>query len=76
VLSGIAFLKAGTIVHAETTAAQGKEAVFEIAFWEYVEFAYDRSVRPRVETITAPWDEVVIKAIERQQLHKLTHQRA
>ena len=33
--------------------------------WEYVEFAYDRTVRPPVETITVPWDEILIEAVER-----------
>jgi Domain of unknown function (DUF4388) len=74
--SGIAFLRAGTIVHAETTAARGKEALFEIATWEYVEFAYDRTVQPPVETIAPPWDEVLIDAVERQKLRKLMQQRA
>jgi CheY-like chemotaxis protein len=74
--SGIAFLRAGTIVHAETTAARGKEALFEIATWEYVEFAYDRTVLPPVETIALPWDEVLIDAVERQKLRKLMQQRA
>jgi hypothetical protein len=74
--SGIAFLRAGAIVHAETTAGRGKEALFEIAMWEYVEFAYDRTVRPPVETITVPWDELLIDAVERQKLHKVTQQRA
>ena len=74
--SGIVFLHGGAIVHAETTAGRGKEALFEIATWEYVEFAYDRTVRPPVETITVPWDEVLIDAVERQKLHKLTQQRA
>jgi hypothetical protein len=74
--TGIAFLHGGSIVHAETTAGRGKEALFEIATWEYVEFAYDRTVRPPVETITVPWDDVLIDAVERQKLHKLTQQRA
>ncbi len=74
--SGITFLRGGTIVHAETTAARGKEALFEIGTWEYVEFAYDRTVRPPVETITTPWDEVLIDAVERQKLRKFTQQRA
>jgi hypothetical protein len=69
--SGIVFLRAGEIVHAETTAARGKEALFEIDTWEYVEFAYDRTVRPPVETITGSWDEVLIDAVERQKIRKL-----
>jgi hypothetical protein len=73
--SGIIFLNRGTIVHAETAAALAKEAVFEIATWEYVEFAYDPTVPPPSETITIPWDELLIDAVERQKLHKLIQQR-
>ena len=64
--SGIAFLRAGQIVHAETTGGRGREALFEIVGWEYVEFAYDKTVRPPVETIDKAWDEVLIEAVERQ----------
>jgi Domain of unknown function (DUF4388) len=73
--SGIVFLRNGAIVHAETSGGRGKEALFEIASWEYVEFAYDRSVRPSVETITHPWDEILIEAVERQKLRKLMQER-
>ena len=61
--SGLVFLRNGKIVHAETAANRGREALFEIVGWEEIEFAYERSVRPPVETITAPWDEVLIEAI-------------
>ncbi|MDQ2825011.1 MAG: DUF4388 domain-containing protein [Verrucomicrobiota bacterium] len=64
--SGIVFLRNGAIVHAETTVGRGKDALFEIVAWEYVEFAYDRTVRPPVETITIPWNELLIQAVERQ----------
>jgi Domain of unknown function (DUF4388) len=74
--SGIFFLRGGTIVHAETAAALGKEALFEIAAWENVEFAYDRTVQPPMETITIPWDEVLLDAVERQKLRKLIQHRA
>ncbi len=68
--SGIVFLRSGKLVHAETTAGRGSEALFEIVTWEYVEFAYDHTVRPPVETITSSWDEVLIEAIERQKKGK------
>jgi Domain of unknown function (DUF4388) len=61
--SGIVFLRAGKIVHAETTAARGKNALLEIVGWEFVEFAYDKTVRPPVETITVPWYELLIEAL-------------
>jgi len=73
--SGIAYLRNGEIVHAETVAGRGKAAVFEIATWEFVEFAYDKTVRPPVETITSPWDEVLIEALERQRQAKAQQQR-
>jgi len=73
--SGIAFLRGGTIVHAETSAALGKEALLEIATWEYVEFAYDGTVEPPAETVTIPWDGLLIDALERQKLRKLIQER-
>jgi hypothetical protein len=72
--SGIAFLRAGQIVHAETTGGRGKEALFEIVDWEYVEFAYDKTVRPPVETIVTTWDGVLIEAVERQKEAKAERQ--
>ena len=50
--SGIVYLRNGAIVHAETIVGRGKDALLEIAAWKYVEFAYDKTVRPPVETIT------------------------
>jgi len=61
--SGLVFLRTGKIVHAETTAARGRDALFEIVTWEFVEFAYERSVRPPLETITAAWDGILIDAV-------------
>lgn len=61
--SGIVYLRGGKIVHAETTGQRSKDAVLEIASWKYVEFAYDKTVRPPVETITVPWDELLISAV-------------
>lgn len=68
--SGIAFLRDGQIVHAETTGERGRDALSEIVEWQYVEFAYDRTVRPPAETITLPWDEVLIEAVERHKQGK------
>jgi len=64
--SGIVYLHNGQIVHAETAGARAQEAVAEIVEWQYIEFAYDKAVRPPVETITLPWDKVLIEAVERQ----------
>ncbi len=65
--SGLLFLRSGRLLHAEAIAACGTNALFETVGWDYVEFAYDQSVRPRVETIGAPWDEALIEAVT---LHK------
>jgi len=72
--SGIAFLRAGQIVHAETTARRGRDALSELVSWQNVEFAYDRTVRPPVETITSPWDEVLIEAVERHKQSKASQE--
>jgi hypothetical protein len=61
--NGLVFLRNGKIVHAETTTARGRDALFEIVGWNYVEFAYERSVRPPLETITNEWDEILIRAV-------------
>jgi DNA-binding response OmpR family regulator len=61
--SGLLFLRAGGLLHAETPAARGLEALFEMIEWQNVEFAYDRTVRPPVETITVSWDEALIEAV-------------
>jgi hypothetical protein len=68
--SGLVFLRDGRLVHVETTAARGADALLEMIEWEYVEFAYDRSVRPPVETITVGWDEALIEAVTLQKEHK------
>jgi hypothetical protein len=72
--SGIAFLRDGQIVHAETAAGRGKEAINELVEWQNVEFAYDKTVRPPVETITLPWDEVLIEAVERHKQSKASQE--
>jgi len=69
--SGIVFLRDGALVHVETAAAHGKEALFEMIAWNFVEFAYDRNFRPPVETITMPWDEALIEAVAQHRQQKL-----
>jgi CheY-like chemotaxis protein len=61
--SGLLFLRNGQLLHAEAITACGTNALFEMVEWDYVEFAYDQSVRPPVETIAAPWDEALIEAV-------------
>jgi CheY-like chemotaxis protein len=61
--NGLVFLRDGRIVHAETAAARGRDALAEIAKWKFVEFAYERSVRPPMETITEAWDEILIEVV-------------
>ena len=62
--SGIVYLRGGKLVHAETTAARGGDAVREIVGWEFVEFAYDKTVRPPVETVDVLWDELLIDMVD------------
>jgi hypothetical protein len=69
--SGIAFLRHGQIVHGETAGGRGKGAIDEIVDWQYVEFAYDRTVRPPVETITQPWEALLVAAVERHKENKV-----
>src|SRR5260370_15914037 len=64
--SGLVFLRNGKMVHAETTSARGREALFEIVGWEFVEFGYERSVRPPLETITSAWDDILIDVVAAQ----------
>ena len=61
--NGLVFVRGGKIVHAETTTARGRDALFEMASWEFIEFAYERSVRPPLETITSPWQDILIDAV-------------
>jgi len=61
--SGLVLLRNGKMVHAETITGRGHEALLEIVSWELVEFAYERSVRPPLETITSSWDGVLIDAV-------------
>jgi hypothetical protein len=68
--SGIVFLRAGQIVHAETAATRGQAALFDIVDWKFVEFAYDRTVRPPVETIAKQWHESLIDAVEHNKVTK------
>ena len=63
--SGIAYLRSGQIVHAETSN-QGQAALREMIGWGLVEFAYDGSVRAPAETITGSWDAALIEGGARQ----------
>ena len=76
--SSLAFLRNGKIVHAETTTERGREALFEMVTWEFVEFAYERSVRPPIETIIANWDDLLIDAVtaHKQESATKSHRRS
>ena len=75
--NGLVFLRNGKIVHAEMDIARGQDAVIEIASWKHVEFAYERSVRPPLETIDGPWDKILIEAINRdKEQHSPQHRSA
>jgi CheY-like chemotaxis protein len=64
--SGLVFLRDGKMVHAETTAARGRDALYQMVAWEFIEFAYERSVRPPLETIIANWDDILVDAVNAQ----------
>jgi predicted metal-dependent TIM-barrel fold hydrolase len=64
--TAIVFLKAGNIVHAERGALRDAEALYEIAAWEAIEFAYDQYVRAPAETISPRWDELLVAAVTRR----------
>ena len=64
--SGLVFLQKGKIVHAEADATTGRDALFEIVGWKFVEFAYERSVRAPLETIDTPWDKTLLDVISRE----------
>jgi hypothetical protein len=74
--SGMVFLCHGKIVHAETTAGCGRDALFEIVTWRYVEFAYERSVRAQLESINAPWNEILVEAVNRENEEHKSHRQS
>ena len=61
--SGLVFLRGGKIVHAETTTARGRDALLEMVSWEFIKFAYERSVRAPLQTITGAWHDILIDVI-------------
>lgn len=63
--TALLFLRKGELIHAETESRQGQEALVELLRWNSVEFAYDPSVRSDVETISAPWNEILVEAVRR-----------
>jgi hypothetical protein len=66
--SGLVFLRNGKLIHAEAEGLRGPAALFEIIRWDYVEFAYDSSLRPVAETISEPWDKVLIEAVKARKM--------
>ena len=68
---GIVYLREGAIVQAETARANGKDALYELAVWNAVEFAYDGSVTIPERSITRPWHELVIEAIVRDKQRRV-----
>ena len=73
--NGLIFLRRGKIVHAETTSERGRDALREIVSWRMIEFAYERSVRPPLETVSEAWDEVLIEAVDVQKDCRFKSQR-
>jgi hypothetical protein len=68
---GIVYLREGAIVQVETARASGKDALYELAVWNAVEFAYDGSVTIPERSITRPWHELLIEAIVRDKQRKV-----
>lgn len=66
--AAVLFLRSGKIVHAESGAARGIDALAEIATWDAAEFAYDYAMRAPVETIKQPWDEAVAASVNKQRV--------
>jgi CheY-like chemotaxis protein len=64
--SGLVYLRNGKIVHAETTANRGRDALLEMVSWDLVEFAYERSMRSPLETIKTDWHEILIDVVAEQ----------
>ena len=60
---GLVFLRDGKLTYAEVEELRGLISLLEIVTWEYVDFAYDSSLRPAAETILGPWDKVLIETI-------------
>jgi hypothetical protein len=74
--AGFVFFREGAPVHAETAAARGTEALFEIVTWEHVEFAYDESAGTSEWTIQSSWDQVLIEAVLRHKQEKSAYDRS
>src|SRR5262249_50893639 len=62
--SGLIFLRNGRIAHAETTTESGRKALLEIVNWKLVEFAYEPSARPPVETVADDWSDILIDSLD------------
>jgi hypothetical protein len=69
---GIVYLRDGAILQVETSSATAKDALYEIAGWNSVEFAYDGSVTIPVRAISRPWHEILIEAVLRRKQRKVT----
>jgi hypothetical protein len=61
---GTVYLREGQIVHTETATEYGDDALVEIVSWGEIEFAYERAASPGVETITKPWNALLLGALE------------
>jgi hypothetical protein len=57
-------LRDGQIIHSETGAECGNDALVEIVSWGEIEFAYDRAAFPGVETISEAWNALLLDALE------------
>lgn len=70
-LPGTIYLRDGQIVQAETECASAKEALVEVVSWGEIEFAYERGMRPAVEPLKSPWNQLLIEAMEERRRRAL-----
>jgi hypothetical protein len=60
--SGRIFFAGGQVVHAEAGDLRGEPALFELVGWPDGAFTIEEGVRPYEETITRPWQSLLLAA--------------
>ncbi|MEP6709605.1 MAG: DUF4388 domain-containing protein [Verrucomicrobiota bacterium] len=64
--NGLVYLQDGEFLDAETAHSHGLDAIYEIAGWDYVEFAHDAKASPNETTIKVAWDTALVDAVLRR----------
>lgn len=59
---GWLYFRSGNLVHAKTGEQVGEAAVREMLRWENGQITHERGSFPAVETISAPWQSVLLRA--------------